>query len=1433
MRLLIDINGSRQEVEVERMAPSATLADLIAESCSETVAPDAVFYLDDTGYEADTLLSDLVLLEGSTLSRTPLERVGRVLGWTATLAGGLDAGPLVVVPSGRPLVIGRSPQADISVDSASTSWTHASITLEDDGARIKDAGSTNGTLVDGEKVDTEDGVLVPERAVITAGGVTVLLRKSLDEDPAPPPGSLHNLTPSGTAPFNRPPRPGRPPEPDKIEPPVKKDIPASTKFSIITVAAPLVLAIGMVVMMGNPRYAAIAALSPLMGVGTWFEQKHRRSKNVKEEDERFAKALDTFRDDLRNAAEAKSRASFQDRPDPGTVLRRAAIPTTTLWQCRPGSQDFLVLHAGVGDTPWDPPVENKSGSRPDNKVREAIRESRLPAAAVDVDLSKAGVVGIVGNRGGALALARSLLIQAAVQSGPADLSIGVFCDQGRDDDWSWASWLPHNRRHGGSSGDRWLSNNRSASEEMLRTLRDSIDEQPTPTMLLMLDSDVLTEGRNAPARTLLGHGRPDRTATTIAKPITQVSGIVVATSEDQLPASCTTVITVGEDAAAKVTRPGDLTKVDDLVLAGVSIDTATRGAMDLARFDDPELVVPGAALPSLVRLPPLLGLEKITPDEVLDSWRDASGVSTPVGIGEGGGFSLDLVKDGPHGLVGGTTGSGKSEFLRSLVAGLALRNDPTRLTFILIDFKGGAAFKTCERLPHTIGTISNLDEQLANRALRALEAEMEYRQRAFAAAGEGVDNLDAYLATNPAEPMPRLLLVVDEFAMLAKEFPDVLTSLVSVAAVGRTLGVHMILATQRPAGVVNDDILANTNLRVALRVQSREDSSNVIGVPDAAAISRQQQGRAFVKLGQDDITPVQTALVTGQSEQQDVTKIDAFPVSFGRVQRPPVARVSDSAPTDLDLIIDAVVAAKEDSGISRPRPVWPEPLGARVQLAGFSPDQPPTDELHPIPVVGGVSDDLVVSFATSDDPDHQRQIPAGWDVERGNLLLMGIPGSGTSTALSTIALILASTLSPDDLDLVVLDMGAGDLAPLRDLPHTTGYVGSGSGAREQQVRLLRYLRAEVNRRKANPAGHRRLVVLIDGLATLREEFDDFEGLALLDGMYRAYADGPDLGMSFASSTTRARSVPPAIDEVTTQKWMFRLADQYDYSSAGIRPHEAPPPVAGRCVPAETKLQTHVATPGSSLPTAVAQVTEQWSGAQRKADVVGQLPERVTVSELGAVASVVGEPWLIPVGMRETDLEPQYLELYEGEHAMITGPARSGKSTLLLAIAESLLSADAPGDSSVQVWGACDRRSPLGSSALLDRVAVGADELPALLAEARLHNGPLVIMIDDAERFDDGDQAITNLISAGLPNVFLVAAGRSDDLRSLYSHWTKAVRKSRCGVLLQPNIDYDGELLGTNLPRRSPVALTPGRGYACVAGGMALIQASSPTGTNAG
>jgi S-DNA-T family DNA segregation ATPase FtsK/SpoIIIE len=1421
VRLVIDVDGNRYEVEVTQSVESATLADLVGTAAGVSIGAEEPLWVDRAEHVGGDPLSSLVLLDGSHVGRAALPSVEPVRGWSASLSGGLHAGLTVPVPASRPLLVGRSPQADLSLDSPSASWSHVSVVREGEGVRVTDCGSTNGTYVEGEKVG-EAGVLVTGTAVVVAGGTAITLRKDSDEVLAPAPGSLHNLTQAGTAPFNRPPRPGRPAEPDPVRAPARKDPPPPPHFSIATVVGPLILAFVLVMVMRNALYGLMAGLSPVLGVGTWWEQKRRRRREIEAEDVRFAAALDTFGDDIGDAAAAERVRRRTDVPDPAATLRRASLPTTQLWQRRPGAPDFLSLHAGVANVPWEPPLDSHSGNRLDDEVKQVLQQTEIPAAPVEVDLNNAGVVGVVGDRGGALAVARSLLSQAVVHCGPADLTVGVFCDQGREESWSWTSWLPHVRRLGDGSGGQWLAAQRPRSEGLLRGLRDAIEGHPTQAVLLVIDSDVLTEGRDAPARQLLGHGRRVSTAA-LDQPQTQVSGIVIAANEEQLPASCTMIIRVREDAQGTASHPHDLTTVDDVVLAGLDVETARRGAIDLARFDDPELVVPGAALPGMVRLPPLLGLEELTAESITRLWSTSPPYSTPVGVGETGPFALDLVRDGPHGLVGGTTGSGKSEFLRSLVAGLAARNDPTRLTFILIDFKGGAAFATCERLPHTIGTVSNLDEQLADRALRALEAEMRYRQRVFARAGEGIDNLDAYLATNPAEPMPRLLLVVDEFAMLAKEYPDVLSSLVSVAAVGRTLGVHMILATQRPAGVVNEDILANTNLRVALRVQSREDSSNVVGVPTAASIGRTQMGRAFVKLGQDDITPVQTALVTGRSEARSATLVDLRPLSFGQVHAGPRSTVVDEdAPTDLDLLIDAVVAANCAAGHAPPRPVWPEPLGGRVELAATA----GVGEETGLPVVGGFDLERV-EFALSDDPDGQRQLAAGWDLERGNLLLMGIPGSGTSTALSSIALTLAARLSPDDLDLVVLDLGSRDLAPLQELPHTAAYVGSGAGSRERQVRLLKYLRAELDRRRAASGSHRRLVLLVDGLATLREEYDDFEGMKLLEGLYRAYADGPEVGIWIAASTARAKAVPSAIDEVTTQKWLFRLADAYDYSSVGISPKNAPAAVAGRCVPAETKLHTHVATPGVPLAEAVRHVATQWGERVPKPTVVGQLPEQVTVAELGARAQLTGEPWRIPVGVSESDLGPALLEAYHGEHVLVAGPARSGKSTVLLAMAEALREGARIDGEPLTIWGVGGRRSPLAAAGL-DECVVGDEGLAALLASARVHPGRLVLLVDDAEQYDDTDQAFAGLLDGRKSDLLVVAAGRSDDLRGLYSHWTKTLRKSRCGVLLQPNVDFDGDLLGVVLPRRAPVAVTPGRGYLAMGGTVDFVQCAGPT-----
>ncbi|MGH9005119.1 MAG: FtsK/SpoIIIE domain-containing protein, partial [Acidimicrobiia bacterium] len=362
------------------------------------------------------------------------------------------------------------------------------------------------------------------------------------------------------------------------------------------------------------------------------------------------------------------------------------------------------------------------------------------------------------------------------------------------------------------------------------------------------------------------------------------------------------------------------------------------------------------------------------------------------------------------------------------------------------------AFAECANFPHTVGMVTDLDEHLGQRALRCLEAELRYREHRLRDAG--VSDLKEYQRERPHETLPRLLVVIDEFATMAAELPDFIDSLVGVAQRGRSLGVHMLLATQRPGGAVNDNIRANTNLRIALRVQDPGESTDVVGSPLAATIGRKQPGRGYIRLGPSEVFPFQTALVTGTTTRDEGRGIEVARFVFG-----PEPVVADKAPaaastpaaadvaTDLENLVAAAVNADRKAGLAEPRRPWPDPLPERILL----------DDLTPDPAVTGAP------LGLADDPDHQTRRLFGWNPTQGNLLLCGVSGSGTSTALVTLGVSLARTYPVERLCCYVLDFGTQVTAPLAGLPHCGGVVGSAD--KERQVRLIRHLADELERRR--------------------------------------------------------------------------------------------------------------------------------------------------------------------------------------------------------------------------------------------------------------------------------------------------------------------------------------------------------------------------------
>ncbi|MGD0240121.1 MAG: FtsK/SpoIIIE domain-containing protein [Streptosporangiaceae bacterium] len=1408
MQFVFDDGRAERELELRLDRPDACVADLAA----ALGLGEPALSIDNRVIPGELALSEAGLVAGARVAppwrpAAPPPPGAVVL----RVTGGLAAGPSFPLPPG-PAVVGRGGRARVLIPSAEVSREHCLLEVGPAGAVVlTDLGSRNGTDVNGVRV-TGPVPVGPGDVIGLGGGVLLQVRPAAS---LPPPLGLDPVRaarPGGIVPFSRAPRPGLPPEEPPLRAPAAPRSGAKPTFSIAAILSPLAMAGALVVLTHSVGYAAIAGLSPVMVIANFAEERTRGKRSMRRSVRAFSDELEQFGRRLRARRAAEVACRRAATPDPAEMCFRAEGPAGTLWERRPHAPGFMQLTAGFATLPWPLPVQ--ADELAPEVEQEMAQAASLPQVPAVVDLG-GGVVGLAGDRAAALAVARSLLCQAVTGSGPADLAVLVCADEDRVAAWEWAKWLPHVAGRGG--GERMLARGAEQAEALARSLlaaapagaRDSAPggagPAAGPLLLVVADGATLLEGRPCALRELLA-GRAGPAA-----------GIVLT---DRLPALCTSTLAVRSDGLAELRRLSTAEVIPAVLATGVTEALARDLARRLARFEDPELRVEGAGLPDAVTLLPLLGLPEVSGRALLARWQRSAAerrAGAVIGVTEDGLFRVDLDDDGPHGLIAGTTGSGKSELLRTLIVSLAAGNDPEHLTFALVDYKGGGALDECARLPHAVGLVTDLDEQLSERALRCLEAELRHREHLLR--DVGLSHVTDYQrlrdeGRRELEPMPRLVVVIDEFATLVKALPHFVDSLVSIAQRGRSLGIHLIMATQRPAGSVNDAIKNNVKLRIALRLESTGDSLDVIDNPAAAAIGGRQRGRAFYRVSAREVVPVQTALSTGvTAERASGAAVTLAPFSFGASNTGRGDRGGEG-PTDLYRLAEAAHGAAAAGGFGPPRRPWPDPLPAAVALG----DLPGA--------VAGLQTEArgLPPLALADDPDRQAQYPVGWDPGAGNLLLFGAAGYGTTSALAALALSVAQARPPSAWHVFVLDLGAGELAPLAGLLHAGAYIGPAE--RERQTRLIRMLRAELDARKSAPAGSAsrpEWLVLIDNFASFLADYTkDAAGTRLVEDLQRVYADGPGVGIRFAVSADRAGAVPGPWAALTQQKLLFRLADPGDYGHFDVPRNAVPSPVPGRAVVAATRQVIQVGWPGDDLASAAGRANARWPDARREARPVGLLPARVLMSELGAAARLAvpaGEAAWIPVGVGDGSLAPAGLELYEHEHALIAGPPRSGRSSTLCAIAQAV----AATATATTVLALTPRRSPLRDSPHVRQALADVAELDA--AAAGLAGGALVVLADDADTADDPAGVMERLLKT--PHVVVVAAGRSDTLRRSFGHWTQKIRESRCGVLLVPDYDLDGDLLGVTLPRLNRLAAVPGRGFLCVGGGVEGVQVALP------
>jgi S-DNA-T family DNA segregation ATPase FtsK/SpoIIIE len=1395
----------------------------------------------DTALDPALKVADSGLRSGMTvgLTRTAASYLGAQGESVAvvTVTAGPDTGREFVLRS-RTAVIGRDRGCEVRLTDPLISRQHARINVRRV-AEVVDLGSANGIEVGGSPVT---------RARLRPGDTVQLGDSELSVRVAPVTGTGAESAAEG---FIRSPRLDPRYEGRRFPAPEPPQRPQATRFPLIAVATPMLMGAVLYLITRSVLSLVFVALSPLMMVGYAIETTFAGRSA-------YRKALRLFRADVaeltataRAAAGQEVAARNREHPALDECVDAVRRGTPLLWTRRPADPGFGELRLGVGRQPARNEIVLPDGRHLPRDLMAELTALAQEYATVDgvpvvARTAEHGAIGLAGPRESTLGVARALLVQAVALHSPAELVVTAFAANQSARDWEWLKWLPHTTSAHSPVQRRPLASTIEdavglvSGLEQLLGQRAAKEAEALPMVLVLVEDDAPVERSRLVDLAEQGwrHG---------------IHVLWLAADTTHLPAACRTFLSLAHPTG---------TGVAGFVHSGQSVDPLTVESLDgptateLARRLAP-LVDVGARLDDDSDLPRSVSLLAVAErplsaaaDLVIERWLESrsivAGPYAPakpakqpgtlravIGRSAHGAHALDLRTDGPHALVGGTTGSGKSELLQSWILALAAAHSPQRLTFLLIDYKGGSAFKDLEPLPHCVGLFTDLDPHEVRRSLVSLSAELRRREKLFAT--HHVKDLLELEKKSGAEAPPSLVIVVDEFAALVTELPEFVDGMINVAQRGRSLGVHLILATQRPAGVIKDNLRANTNLRLALRTADEADSVDVLGSPQAAFFDSAVPGRAVSKTGPGRLVPFQTGYAGGWTTDEPAPpEIVVEELRFGaRTVWEPAEREQspvDLGPTDIQRLVTALGEARIQARIRRPSRPWLPPL-----RAGYDVSDP--DEVR----TGRRDDELV--FGIRDNPEEQTQPTVAFrpDID-GNLAVYGTGGSGKSTLLRTIAISAAGfAVEGGPCHVYGLDFGARGLSMLAELPHV-GSVIAGTD-HERVARLLTWLsqlvadRADrfakagagtITEYRAAPTGvptEPRILLLLDGVAAFRQAYETGERIRLFDALVSIATDGRPVGVHVLLTADRPASVPSALASAVQTRVVLRMADVNEYQGmnlpADVLKPSSPP---GRGLLNGAEIQVAILGRRADVGSQVAALRD-FAQDMTQAGVTAAPPiPRLadTVPMLSLPAAVAGRPVL---GVAAATLEPHSF-LPEGAF-LVVGPPLSGRSAALRALAVAL-----------RRWNpatrlhffSTNRKSRLATLPLWTSAATGHEDLAkqakALVEELTggLPAQPLAVFIENVAETVNGaaDQPLTELVKLGLAEgLFIVAESESSAFNTMGV--PGLVRANRYGLALAPDI-ADADRFRTPFPNRLNRAdFPPGRALFVHAGRTSVVQ----------
>lgn len=1305
--------------------------------------------------------------------------------------------------------------------------------------------------------------------------------------------------------YTRPPRRKGPTMPSGdllLEPPPDLPVPAQRSMGQMLMMLPMLAMVAAMVFMymgrgGGVMMMVVGGLFGVAMVGMFLGMfltsggDQKGEQTIARRD--YMRYLSQIRRQVRRAAGQQRSAMQWRHPAPSTLW--SLIGSTRLWERRYTDRDFGEIRVAVGKqrlavkmiTPETKPVEDLEPMSALALRRFVRAHSNLPSMPMALQLRGFRRLVYTGDDDANRALVRSMLCQAAAFHSPDDLLIAVVAADHTLEHWEWAKWLPHCaiERHTDALGPRRLivtvmtELEELLSDELMKRSRN-IDEQgmfnDRPHVLVVVDGGEVDADCD-----LAGSG---------------LSGVTVLDLSGQVPRYPREWLLQMETDPSQESLTMTLSGKRSPLGApdALSEPQAAAFARRLARYHPATVTSASEPMAVSAELPDLLGIGDVAQFNAHDVWRPnrptADKLSIPLGLDpQGSKIILDIKESaqggmGPHGLIIGATGSGKSELLRTIVTGLAVTHSSEELNFVLVDFKGGATFATLDRLPHTSAVITNLEDELhlVDRMADAISGELTRRQELLRAAGNFVSQRDYEKARRTGAehlaPLPSLLVICDEFSELLSAQPEFIELFVMIGRLGRSLGVHLLLASQRLEEGKLRGLDTHLSYRVGLRTFSAMESRVVLGVSDAYELPN-SPGHGYLKIDTQTMLRFRSAYVSGPYRQRTSgpdtgyqrSRMVPFHASYAPLPVAPKAPEKPSAEAEnLDDINNSLMAVLtrrlEDQGPPAHQ-VWLPPLDESPALSTlYPPLQDIGEGLRPAGFDGPGK--LVVRAGIVDKPYEQRRDSLELDLSGagGNVLTVGSTQSGKSTTLRTIMCSLALTHTPAEVQMYCLDFGGGSLRALAGLPHVGSVVG------RKQVDEVRRTIAEMSTllddREAafaaagidNMASYRRrkaagdfpedpfgdVFLVIDGWPTIRNDFEDLE-----DDIQVIAQRGLAFGVHMMIATNRWTDMRAALRDLMGTRLELRLGDPSESEVNRRAARNVPERAPGRGISPDG-MQMLISLPRLDDLSTVEDLTDGVTDLVRRvgaawpregAPKVRLLPATVQLSE------IVPQPnsTVIPFGLNESQLAPVGIDFSAEPHFLAFGDVESGKSNLLRTIARQIATRYKPEEARLLVVdyrrsllgeipeshlagyaaGANDGRKLLrdADEAIRTRLP-GPDVTPEQLRARSWWKGPdLFIIVDDYDIVAGGsvnpvNEILDLLAQARDVGLHLILTRRMGGAsRAMYEPVVQRLRELQSPGLLMSGNKEEGLLLGDVRATPRP----PGRGMLVRRGGNELVQ----------